>query len=146
MYKKTLCALTLLITSFTNPLHAGEADISVENAWIAEAPPVSKVMAAYLTINNNGDEAITITKAESEMYSSIEFHETIHEHGMAKMIHHDALKIPAHGSIQLKRGGKHLMLFNPVRHLKAGDTVNIKLSTSGHSTKTVSITVKKAQH
>ena len=146
MKKNTLTILILLIAGFINPLHAGEADISVENAWIAEAPPVSKVMVAYMTINNTSDEAIDLTDAESDLYSSIEFHETIHEDGMARMVRWGKLTIPANGSIQLKRGGKHFMLFNPTKRLKAGDTVNIKLTLNNNITKTISVTVEKAQH
>lgn len=146
MNKKILNTAILLFTSFASPLHAGEADISVEGAWIAEAPPVSKVMVAYMTINNNGDEAITINKAESALYSKIEFHETIHDDGMARMIRYDALKIPAHGRIQLERGGTHFMLFNPKQPLKAGDTVNITLSTKYNTTMTITVPVKKATY
>jgi len=146
MNKNILSAFTILVTSFANPLLANEASISIENAWISEAPPVSKVMVAYMTIKNNSDKAIAITKAESKLYSSIEFHETIHKDGMARMIRYDTLNIPAHGSIALKRGGKHFMLFDPTKYLKAGDTVNIKLSTDKNTTKTVSVPVKKAPY
>jgi len=100
-------------------------------------------MVAYMTINNNGDETVTINKAESELYSKIEFHETIHEDGMARMVSYDALKIPAHGRMQLKRGGTHFMLFNPKQPLKAG---NITLSTEENTTKTIAVPVKKATY
>ncbi len=146
MKKKILAGLILLISAFISPLYAGEANLTIENAWISEAPPVSKVMVAYLTISNKGNEAIDITKAESDLYSSIEFHETIHKDGMARMIRHASLNIPANGRLELKRGGPHLMLFNPRKHLKAGDTVSIKLSTDNNTTKTILVTVKKAQY
>ncbi len=146
MKKNILSTLFLIITGFTYPLFADEADINVENAWISEAPPVSKVMVAYMTINNTSDEAIDITKAESELYSSIEFHETLHENGMARMVRWGEITVPAKGSVQLKRGGKHFMLFNPTKHLKAGETVRIKLTTSNNTTKTILVTVKKAQY
>ena len=103
-------------------------------------------MVAYMTISNKSNEAIDIIKAESDLYSSIEFHETIHEDGMARMVRWDKIIIPANDSIQLKRGGKHFMLFNPTKHLKAGDTVNIKLTTNNNTTKTISVTVEKAQY
>lgn len=146
MNKKTLTLLFLLSIGFIPSLYADEANLSIENAWISEAPPVSKVMVAYLTINNTSDTAIHIIKAESAIYSSIEFHETVHENGMARMVRWDKLIIPANGSIQLKRGAKHFMLFNPTKHLKAGDTVNIKLTTNNNTTKTISVAVEKAQY
>ena len=146
MKKNTLTVLLLLITGFITPLNAGEAGLSVENAWIAEAPPVSKVMVAYMTINNTSDAAIDLVDAASDYYSSIEFHETLHEDGMARMVRWSKLTIPARGSIQLKRGGKHFMLFNPTKHLKAGDTVDIKLTTDKKTTKIITVTVEKAQY
>ncbi len=150
MKQKILAVSILFISGFINPLYAeeyaDEANLSINNAWISEAPPVSKVMVAYMTISNTSNEAIDITKAESELYSSIEFHETIHEDGMARMVRHSELTIPANGSIQLKRGGKHFMLFNPTKHLTAGDTVNIRLTTNNNTAKIISVTVEKAQY
>ncbi|VAW51260.1 hypothetical protein MNBD_GAMMA06-1083 [hydrothermal vent metagenome] len=144
MSKKILSALILLISSFTTPLYADEASISIENAWIAEAPPASKTMVAYMTIKNTGNKTVTITKAECGLFSNLEFHESTHKNGTAKMIRHDEIKIPPHKSVQLKQGGKHLMLFNPKQSLKTGDRARMKLTTKSHDTKTIVITVKKA--
>ncbi len=146
MNKNILSTFVLLLAGFSSLLQAGEANISIDDAWIAEAPPVSKVMVAYLTINNDSDEAITINKAESDAYKKIEFHETIHENGMARMVSYDVLKIPAHGHMRLERGGAHFMLFNPKRPLKAGDTVNITLHTKNNTSRTFSVPVKKPQY
>ena len=120
--------------------------LTIENAWIAEAPPVSRVMVAYMTLKNTGPNNIEIIDAESDLYSSIEFHETLHEDGMARMIRHASLEISAYNSLELKQGGPHLMLFNPTKRLKAGDTVDIKLMTKNNITKTISVPVKKAQY
>ena len=146
MKQKILTTIILFISAFICPVHADEASLTVENAWISEAPPVSKVMVAYMTISNKSNEAIDIIKAESDLYSSIEFHETIHEDGMARMVRWDKIIVPANDSVQLKRGGKHFMLFNPTKHLKAGETVTIKLTTNNNTTKTISVTVEKAQY
>ena len=118
----------------------------IEDAWIAEAPPVSKVMVAYMRLKNTGAETIEIAHAESELYSSIEFHETIHENGLARMIRHDTLNIPANNRLELKPGGPHMMLFNPTKRLTAGSTVNIKLTTKNNTIKTVTVPVKKAHY
>lgn len=146
MKKITLATLALLTSTFISPIFANEANITVEDAWISEAPPVSKVMVAYMTIINNGDKPIAITNAGSYTYSSIEFHETIHEDGMARMVRYGEIPIPAHGKVQFKRGGKHFMLFNPTKHLKAGDIVKMKLTTSDKKTKVISVPVEKAQY
>jgi copper(I)-binding protein len=143
---KTFTTLLLLITSLPSLAAADEATLRIEDAWIAEAPPVSKVMVAYMTIINTGTQAVDIVRAESDVYSSIEFHETVYEDGMARMISHDSLNIPAGNYLVLKRGGPHFMLFNPAKPLSAGDTVTIRLTTKNNETKNVSIPVKKAQY
>lgn len=137
--------LILILSALFTPACATDSGLVIEDAWIAEAPPVSKVMVAYMTIRNSAASDIEIIHAESEIYSSIEFHETVHEDGMARMIRHQSLAITAGGRLELKRGGPHLMLFNPVKVLKAGDKVDIILTTRDKVSKTVSVTVKKAQ-
>ncbi len=117
----------------------------IENAWISEAPPNSKVMVAYLTITNPSTEDIELTSASSALYSSIEFHETVHRDGLARMLRHESIPISANSSVHFKRGGKHLMLFNPTRRLKAGDTVEVTLSTNKNQTQSLFIPVKKSQ-
>ncbi len=140
--------LVTLFSIFAAPAHAEEdADepcLTIQNAWIAEAPPVSKVMVAYLTIINETSEEIKITRAESELYSSIEFHETKHENGMAKMIRHPSLIIPANDKLILQRGGNHLMLFNPTKTLKANDEVKIIFTLSDGNTQSINVSVRKS--
>lgn len=146
MKVKILITLLVSFFSFINMAAADVSSLSVENAWVAEAPPVSKVMVGYMTIINSGKEDLEITAAESELYSSIEFHETVYQDGMAGMVRHKSLRIPAGERLELKRGGPHLMLFNPVKHLIAGDTVKIKFSTKNQATKTISVAVTKARY
>lgn len=145
MNHKPLSYSLLIILCFFKSAYASDSALLVENAWIAEAPPASKVMVAYMTLSNPGDDLIEIIAAESDNYSSIEFHETVHEDGLAKMVRHDSLKILPRKSLQLKRGGQHLMLFNPTERLKAGDIVTIQLMMKNDICQTVSIPVKKAQ-
>ena len=144
--KNYFATLTLLFSALSCTASTDSNVLSIKQAWIAEAPPVSKVMVAYMTIENNGAQDISLIKAESDMYSSIEFHETRHEDGMARMIRHNDLNIPANSHITLKRGGKHLMLFNPVKRLKTGDIVTIKLTTNNNVSQTFEVTVKKPQY
>lgn len=141
----TLLVILCFFASFFTPVYANEATLSAENAWISEAPPVSRVMVAYMTLKNTGEQAIEIVRAESDVYSSIEFHETIHQDGMARMVRHDSLNIAPNEQFELKRGGAHLMLFNPGKRLKAGDTVSITFTTKNNARKTIQVKVKKAQ-
>ncbi len=145
--KKTINKLLFIVLlGLTYLAHGDNASLLIKDAWIAEAPPVSKVMVAYLTIKNTRAESIEIIRAASETYSSIEFHESREENGMASMIRHDSLIIPANTELQLKRGGQHLMLFNPTQPLKAGDSVKVTFTLKDNSTDTIEIRVKKAEY
>ena len=141
-------ALLALFSIFASPVYAEENAnkpcLTIQNAWIAEAPPVSKVMVAYLTIANETSEKIEIVRAESDLYSSIEFHETKHENGIARMIRHQSLTIPANNKLILQRGGNHLMLFNPTKALKANDEVKIIFTLSDGSTQSINVSVRKS--
>ena len=151
MNHKSLTALLLLTCCFFNPAYADKsaADkpvLQIKNAWVAEAPPVSKVMAAYMTLVNTGPNNIEIVAAKSHLYSSIEFHETQHKGDIASMVRHERLTVPANGKLELKRGGVHLMLFNPKKSLKAGDSITIKLIAADNNVTKVSIPVKKPRY
>jgi copper(I)-binding protein len=154
MKKATLLTFLLIFFSYINSIYAAASNdkasevnrLLIEEAWIAEAPPVSKVMVAYMRLINTGTKTIEIIHAESSLYSSIEFHETIHENGLARMIRHHTLKIPANNKLELKPGGPHIMLFNPTKRLTAGSTADIKLTTKNNKIITVTVPVKKAHY
>jgi len=138
--------LFFLSIFFSTATFADIAGLTIDDAWIAEAPPVSKVMVGYMMFNNTSSADIKIVSAESSVYSSIEFHETLYEDGMARMVWHKDITVPKNSSTLLTRGGKHLMLFNPSTRLKAGDIVTIKFTTDTAQTVDAVITVKKTQH
>lgn len=104
----------------TNSVAAQNA-LEFDNVWIAEAPPGTRVMAAYMDIKNTSDETHRIKSPQSGDFNKIEFHRTFHKNGMARMQHQPEIVIPAHSTLRLEPGGYHMMLFNPARKLKAGD-------------------------
>lgn len=120
------------------------ATLTFENVWIAEAPPVSKVLAAYMTINNTGEKNQKLVSAESNDFGSIEFHRTIDKEGMASMQHQPYLVIPAGGKLILEPGDYHMMLFNPNRKLRAGDKSSFRFELDTGDTIVTTAVVKKA--
>ena len=75
--------------------------------------PGMQMSAAYLTLTNNTDDAIRITRVASPQYESVQLHESILQDGVARMRAIRALEIPAGQTVTLQRGGKHLMLMRP---------------------------------
>ena len=117
--------------------------IGFDNTWIAEAPPGSQVMAAYMDIKNTGNEILRIKPLQSDDFKKIEFHRTFHENGLARMQHQPELVLPAHSTLNLKPGSYHMMLFNPSRKLKAGDQSTLIFQISDGNTIKVIANVKK---
>ncbi len=118
--------------------------ITLENAWISEAPPMSKVMAAYMKIQNPGDRPVEIDKVSSPDFSSIEMHRTVIKDGVASMLREKNIHIPAHGSFEFKPGHYHLMMFNPKKSFRAGDTSQLTFTLASGQSATFKVTVKKA--
>lgn len=126
---KLFTSLIIFLGLFTGPLSLA-SDITIDNAWIREAPPVSKVQAAYMKIYNKSDKDISLVSATSPYFSHIEFHRTEISKGVMRMLHEKTLIIPANGEKHLQPDGTHMMLFNPRKSLKAGDKVNFTLTFS----------------
>jgi len=120
-----------------------EASFTVSNAWIPEAPPNAEVSAAYLTIHNQTNKAHTLVGLSSPQFNKIEIHESKVVDGQERMQRIKTLVVEAHGSVELKPGGYHLMLIKPLQPLKAGDTVNVKLQMDDASQITVHIPIRK---
>jgi len=75
--------------------------------------PGMGMSAAYLSLTNNTDQTISISRVTSVQYESVELHESTIENGVARMRAVPRLEIPGGETVTLQRGGKHLMLMRP---------------------------------
>ncbi|NPA42027.1 MAG: copper chaperone PCu(A)C [Aquificae bacterium] len=101
--------------------------ILVEDPWVREVPPVSTMSAGFMKIINTGKEDDYLIGVESPVSEVAEIHTTIMEDGMMKMRKIEQVKIPAGQTVEFKPMGKHIMLINLKKPLKAGDKVKITL-------------------
>ena len=136
--------LPSILVSLAACLHEETSTITVENAWIREAPPNANAMAGYMRIINNTEQDISLVAASSSAFKVIEFHRSVEKDGMYKMIRHEKLDIPGNHSLELKPGDYHLMLIVPKQSLKDGDTVTVELNFADQSKMVVEMPVKKA--
>lgn len=122
---KIVSALVLMMaTAFVS---AAEGGITVENAWIREAPPGARAMAGYMVMKNHGKSDKILVGAASDAFGEVMLHRTVIEGGMAKMVHQMAITIPAKGEVMFEPNGYHVMLMAPKKPLKAGDKVEISM-------------------
>jgi copper(I)-binding protein len=99
----------------------------VEKAWIRAAPPGAMMLAGYATVRNPCPRAIAIVDVAAVDFASAMIHETLVENGVSKMRHADRLPVPARGALAFAPGGRHLMLMQPRRPLKAGERTVLTL-------------------
>jgi copper(I)-binding protein len=115
-----LCLLTL-------PLTANELPISVDAPWVREAPPGTDVNGGYMRIRNDGDEDVKLIRAGSPDFARVEMHETVVVEERSRMRKLDEIHVPAGGTVELKPGGLHLMLFGPRSRPEAGNALTLTL-------------------
>jgi len=133
MNKVNLLLLTTFIfqTLFLNSVFAKEGfEVDISEAWISEAPPTVSVLAGYANIHNASDRPITLLTVSSPNFSKIEIHRSVLNGDMVSMKKQDSLEIPARSTIILSPGDLHLMLFDPVKPLRSGDTASLNFSLS----------------
>jgi copper(I)-binding protein len=135
-----LAALGLLPSSSA----AAGVTLEVHDAWIREAPPTTRVLAAYMLISNTGESPAEITSIASPDFEHTELHRTIVESGVARMAPIESLEIPAGEKISLEPGGIHLMLINPLRPLHEGDTVTLIIHRADEIYNTFPVAVVRA--
>ena len=114
----------------------GGAPLSADSIVVTRPLPGSGTSAAYLTLNNNSAEDIVITRVVSPEFASVAMHESVLKDGVSRMRPLARLVVPAHGTLGLEPGGKHLMLHGAgaasstvTLHFYAGDTPLLTVST-----------------
>ena len=105
----------------------------VSHVWIREAPPGVDVMAGYFVLENLTGKSLSLTAVSSPDFGSAMMHESLVKDGQESMQEVAQILIPAHGSVEFKPGGYHVMLMQPKKNLYAGDMVSLMLSFSDGS-------------
>lgn len=98
--------------------------------------------AFYFTVTNNGDEADTLVKIESDIADIIEIHNVEMDDGVMQMVPmHDGVEIAAGESVVLEPGGYHVMLIGITESLLDGEdfTATVHFENAGEVEITVPI-------
>lgn len=108
-------------------LFAAEAVVTLDGGQIRLPMPGRSVSAGYFTLSNSSAQQMELTAVSSDAFKRIELHQHSHVDGMMRMEQIDSITIQAGKSVELAPGGLHLMLFEPVADLQAGQQVNLTL-------------------
>lgn len=138
--KKLLIAGLILIPAL---LQADTSNLRFNDGWIKQLPPVVPVRAGYLKINNPSRQDHEIVAIQSDAFERVEIHESMMQDDMMTMVELQSLVLPAGGDLELKPGGKHLMLINPIQGLQVGDHFNIVITFADETSQRVQLEVRK---
>ena len=150
-----LLALTLLLMAGCQPVQmSGEMDemavemepepgkITVMNARARPSPMAAGNGAAFLVVLNGLEEDVQFVSADSPASEAVELHETVNDDGVMRMIpQENGYAIPAGSSVELKPGGKHVMLINLVEQLTPGNEIELILNFDRADSITLSVPV-----
>ncbi len=99
------CLACLLLAACS----AGEPSALAVRDVEARILPQGGMGAVYLVIENRGGaDVLTGVEADPPVLASL--HESRHENGIARMVAREEVAVPAHGRLDLKPGGLHVML------------------------------------
>ncbi len=117
------CAVFLL----TGPVLAEGAKIQVQDPYARASNTMAG--AAFMVLENTGDEDDRLISVESDVSKRIELHtHKENSDGVMQMIHvEEGFVIPAGGSHSLKRGGDHVMFMGLNDPMEHGETVTVTL-------------------
>lgn len=110
------------------PAAADDTGLTLSDAWVRALPPGQSNTAAYLQLNNSGDEPLRITGASSDIAALVEIHTTREVDGYRRMEQLQQLTLAPGQQLELAPGGTHLMLLDLERMPSAGEQVRLCLA------------------
>jgi copper(I)-binding protein len=119
------------------------AELMISNAWIREAPPKAKMLAAYFDVHNMGDKTVTIKPGVSADFERIEIHDMSMKNGMMRMKELPSVDVAPGQLVKFQTNGMHLMLVRPSKRLKAGDQAVVALTLGNGEIKELFVPVKR---
>lgn len=101
--------------------------LSYTDAFVMEPIGDRDMTMGGITLSVEGGD-VTLTEASSTSIGTIELHTMAMADGRMQMRQVENFEITDGGSLELKRGGDHLMMFDVGEDVVAGETVDITLT------------------
>ncbi len=139
----TACALPAPPQAQEQPALTGDA-LRVENAWARPSPMAAGNGAIYLVIVNPTDQADRLVAAASPAAEHTELHETVNDGGVMRMEPRpEGFVVEPKSIVELKPGGKHIMLLGLKEPLETGQEIQVTLTFEKAGEITVTAPVKE---
>ncbi len=120
--------------------------ITLMNVRARPSPMAGGNGAVFMMVLNGLDEDVQFVSAVSPASEVVELHETINDEGVMRMVHQpDGYAIEAGGNVELKPGGKHVMLINLVEQLETGNEIELTINFSNGESQTLTVPIVDMQ-
>lgn len=120
----------------------GKPELRVTESFMPEPVGGSDMAAGFVTVTNNGAAADRLTSVTSGLAGDITIHTTKNQ----QMREVTSLAVPAHGELDLERGGNHLMFMNLRKQPRRGETVSVQLHFAKAGTLNAELPVKESTY
>ncbi|WP_446903662.1 copper chaperone PCu(A)C [Burkholderia sp. YIM B11467] len=134
-------SLLVTLLALQAPVTFAAPAVQADACWI-RAMPATVPSSGYFTLKNDGDAPATLTDIDSPAYGMAMVHETQTNGSTAKMVHVDAVAVPAHGTVTFKPKSYHVMLEQPRQAVAPGAKVPLRLHFADGSTVSVTCDAK----
>lgn len=103
------------------------AQVEIEKPWARATVPGASVGGGYFTVMNHGAAPDRLIGVTSPVAARTEVHEMAMDKDIMRMREVKSVEIPAHGKVEFKPGGYHLMFQELKAPLKEGGKVPVTL-------------------
>ncbi|WP_293267784.1 copper chaperone PCu(A)C [Neptunomonas sp.] len=136
--KKVLLSTILLLSS-----QLATAEVHIDGAYARAVPPGQMNSATFMQITNDDEKGLSLVSATSDAAKNVELHTHIQDNGVMRMRQINEIKLPSDQKVTLQPGGMHIMMIGLTRNLHAGEHINLSLTFSDGSQKSLQVPVKK---
>ena len=105
--RQILSALAIMIG--TSAVADGHTPIQIDDPIVFKSFEKARAAGGYMTILNTGEENDLLIGIEIKNRMSM-IHESREEDGVMRMLHVDAVEVPAGDTVEFKPGGFHVMI------------------------------------
>ena len=127
MSRILLGAVCLGLAAACTPASETGPVLSYSDAFVMEPIGARDMTMGGVTLSVEGGDVI-LTSASSTSFGTIELHTMAMVDGRMQMRQVEGFEIADGDSLELKRGGNHLMIFDVGEDVVGGDTIDITLN------------------
>ncbi len=152
MMAAALAAATLGLAACAGEAEAPAAEaaagqvpgITITNPRLVLAPVAGNPAAVYFDLDYQGEQGLTIRKADVEGAGMSMMHQYGEWDGQMQMMEALPISLTKGKKVEFKPGDLHVMAMEPPANLKPGDKVKVTLTMSGGATQVFDAVVRAA--